>query len=307
MAVDLAAKLRVTSAALGCVTRKDLCARFRAVNAATHFDLERSHKWMQGKAEPRASGMYDDWARILGTTRPPAWIATCTLAAFIDEVAQLLQADPAALHRAARSRAQDDAPPMRAGPARTQIEGSYACYSPAWSPYFQGQLIRGALRIAHGRRREMLLTYSERLRIGIASFEGVARINHRTLSAHLLDAAEEYPLFLCLYLPGAPATALSGIMSGSTVLAQDTCPTSSRFAAVRVPEGTPLDATNRYFEPVPGAIAADLAALGLPAAACPAVETAVRGVLGGSPVNQLPLSDHAALADAADRAYLEAV
>ena len=26
--------------------------------------------------------------------------------------------------------------------------GSFACYSPAWSPYAQGKLIRGSLRIA---------------------------------------------------------------------------------------------------------------------------------------------------------------
>jgi hypothetical protein len=35
----LAQKLSVTAALLGCATRKELCARFRAVNPATEFDL----------------------------------------------------------------------------------------------------------------------------------------------------------------------------------------------------------------------------------------------------------------------------
>ncbi len=304
MAVDLPAKLRVTSAALGCVTRKDLCARFRLVNAATHFDLERSHKWMQGKAEPRSSTIYEDWAQVLGTARPPAWISACTLSAFVEEVARLFEADPATLRRAAGPAAQDPVPTGPAGQGHGQT-GLYACYSPAWSPHFQGQLIRGGLRITQGRRREMLAIYTERLSIGSVSFQGVARQGHRTLTAHLLDAEEEYPLFLCLYLSGAPASALGGIMSGSTVLAQDSCPTSCRFAAVRVPEAAPLEATNRYLQPAEGAIAADLAALGLPASACPAIEAAVRILLDGAPVNQVPISAQARLAQAADPAYLE--
>ncbi len=52
---ELALKLRLTSAALGCHGRKELCARFRAANPHTHFDLERSHKWMQGRATPPLS------------------------------------------------------------------------------------------------------------------------------------------------------------------------------------------------------------------------------------------------------------
>ena len=39
---ELAAKLRLTAAALGCTTHKDLCGRFSALNPATEFDLERS-------------------------------------------------------------------------------------------------------------------------------------------------------------------------------------------------------------------------------------------------------------------------
>ncbi len=53
MTVAFATKLRLTAAVLGCRGRKEFCARFRAVNPGTHFDLDRSHKWLQGRALPR--------------------------------------------------------------------------------------------------------------------------------------------------------------------------------------------------------------------------------------------------------------
>ena len=66
MAHELPAKLRVTMALLGCNSRKELCARFREVNPRTEFDLERSHKWLQGRAKPRTAQVYEDWTRLLG-------------------------------------------------------------------------------------------------------------------------------------------------------------------------------------------------------------------------------------------------
>ena len=50
MTQEFAIKLRLTAALLGCGTHKDLCARFRAVNPSTGFDLTRSEKWLQGRA-----------------------------------------------------------------------------------------------------------------------------------------------------------------------------------------------------------------------------------------------------------------
>jgi len=47
-------KLSITAAILNCATRKELCARFRNVNPATEFELERSYKWLQGRALPRS-------------------------------------------------------------------------------------------------------------------------------------------------------------------------------------------------------------------------------------------------------------
>src|SRR5215468_8636538 len=81
---DFAAKLRITAAALGCASQKDLCAQFLRVNPGTTFDLERSYKWMQGRALPRSAQLYDDWALLLGTERSPAYLQSCTLDDFLE-------------------------------------------------------------------------------------------------------------------------------------------------------------------------------------------------------------------------------
>jgi hypothetical protein len=87
--VDFAARLRITALALGCATKKDLCARFQAANPQTQCDLDRLHKWTQGRALPRSAQVYEDWAKVLGTTRTGAWLATCAMDSFLAEVSAL--------------------------------------------------------------------------------------------------------------------------------------------------------------------------------------------------------------------------
>lgn len=77
-------KLRITAALLGCASQKDLCIRFHEVNPGTTFDLERSYKWMLGRALPRASRVYEDWATLLGTNSPIANLQSCTVDEFLD-------------------------------------------------------------------------------------------------------------------------------------------------------------------------------------------------------------------------------
>jgi hypothetical protein len=103
---DLAIKLRLTSAVPGCGGRKDLCARFRAANPATHFDLERSHKWLQGRAVPRSATVYEDWAKVIGTQKPGSWIAGCSVEAFLEELCVLFDADAGALKRLVEARSR---------------------------------------------------------------------------------------------------------------------------------------------------------------------------------------------------------
>jgi len=60
MVRDFGLKLRITAAVLGCASQKDLCARFHEVNPATIFELDRSYKWMQGRALRRSVWLYED-------------------------------------------------------------------------------------------------------------------------------------------------------------------------------------------------------------------------------------------------------
>jgi hypothetical protein len=300
---ELAAKLRVTAAALRCATRKELSARFRAVNPATPFDLDRSHKWLQGRARPRGSQLYEDWARVLGTARPAAWLAACTVDAFIEEVVRLLDADPALLRRAALAAGR---PAPAAEPEAPALpEGLFACYSLAWSPYFAGQLIRGSLVLGPGARGQPEARYAEAGPEGPVCFVGTALAAPRTLNM-LLAAPGMAPVFLCLHRPGVPAAGLCGLLAGSALLAEDQRPTASRFAAIRVPDGAPLAATNRYLPADRASVAADLAALGLAGAAVAEVAAAVCEVVLGARLDDVAAAAQTRLGEAAARLWLGA-
>ncbi len=77
----------MAAAALGCNSRKELCARFRGVNQATQCDLDRLNKWVQGRSLPRAISVYADLAAVIGTPNPGRWVADCSLEEFAAELA----------------------------------------------------------------------------------------------------------------------------------------------------------------------------------------------------------------------------
>lgn len=304
--LDLAAKLRLTAELLGCAGRKDLCARFRAANPATQFDLERAHKWLQGKALPRSASVYDDWAKVLGTSRSGAWLAACTLDAFLQEVCALYNADPIALMRQAEMRHGEAATSVpRSRNSEDYLCGNYACYSSAWSPYYRGHLIRGALLIEPAQRGTGLsATYTESLFREPAAFSGPVILAGRTLHLHVREASGMPPLFITLIRPGPPASALCGVMSGATVVGPEPQPSMTRMAVIRVPE--PADSSNRYLQPAPNAIAEDLLALGLrldnPSETDALLRDLLIGARGG--FDQVIEADQVRLVSALDRAYL---
>lgn len=308
-----AEKLRLTAAVLGCTTRKDLCARFRAVNPLTLVDVERANKWLQGRALPRSHGVYEDWAKLIGTPRPASWLAACTVEAFLEELARLFGVDPAALRaRAARSgRAMARAPaavlPAAAGAAH--LHGHYACYSWAWSPYFRGRLIRGALHLRPGAPGTLRADYTEQVMGRAALFAGDVVVGARSLQLSLRGTGEtEMALFVALFLPGPPASAMCGMMAGTSLVAPDPQPSSTRFVALRVPASP--QATNRYLEP-DESIAADLAAQGLRLGDAVALDTLLAATLAGPDgrrpgMDLIAASEQTRLAEALDPLHLDA-
>jgi hypothetical protein len=311
MESDFATKLRLTAAVLGCPGRKELCVRFRAANPATHFDLERSHKWLQGRALPRFAQVYEDWAKVLGTSRSGAWLASCTVDAFLDELCALYNADPEALRLRAQADEKDGPMPgsSRRDRAVGYLYGTYACYSMAWSPYYQGQIIRGALLLQPGGRTAPLTArYTEALLGKSVRFEGDAWTAGRTLHLLVSSAEHDMPLFITLLLPGPPATALFGIMSGATIVGVEPRPSATRIAVIRVPASA--STSNRYMAPDAAAIADDLAALGLSLSEPSAAGIMIRDFLGGDSndgLTQVSASEQERLASVLDVAYLDVV
>ncbi|MGH7213056.1 MAG: hypothetical protein ACREF1_16540 [Acetobacteraceae bacterium] len=305
---DLAIKLHLAAAALGCHGRKELCVRFRNVNPDTHFDLERSHKWLQGRATPRYPHVYDDWARVLGSDRPGAWLASCSMDAFLAEVCALHGSDPAALLR----RAQSQMPPTRDVTQRKDafdlyLRGTYVCYSLAWSPYYPGHMIGGELTLGPDQTRSALTAiYTEALLARVARFDGELLLAGRMLHVLVRESTAGSPLFMSLFLPGPPASVLCGVMSGTAVVGPEARPSATRMVAVRVPRSGGV--SSGYFLPTAGAISADLLAHGLPLVDPDGVDALIRSVLasqtpGGA--DQVPASEQAQLAAALDRSYLQ--
>jgi hypothetical protein len=106
--------------------------------------------------------------------RSGTWLAACSTEAFLDEVCALFSADRAQVTAAAAAFGGDAWAAVGAADAADPVCGRYAAYSWAWSPYRRGQLIRGLLRIAPGKRGRLDAVYSEALPNGVLEFRGEA-------------------------------------------------------------------------------------------------------------------------------------
>jgi hypothetical protein len=294
MVRDFGAKLRITAAALGCAAQKDLCARFRAVNPGTTFELERSYKWMQARALPRSVRLYEDWAAVLGTGASVGWLQSCTVDEFLDLVCDRHQVSRDTLTARAGivvGTPADEIPAARAHGARIEwpryhyLAGTYAWYANPWSSSLQGKIIRGALVIAATAKGEPELRattiYSGPTALGRVELSGPVRVN-RSICLDLIDAGEEFRVSMCLFVPGALASVLAGVASGATWFDADPRPAASRIVLVRIPGATAaeLAASNSYVDATQP-LSGDLAALGIPAGALAEVDALLAGFLGG--------------------------
>lgn len=314
IARDIDRKLCLTAALLGAVSRKDLALAFHRANPATSFDVERAHKWLQGRARPRDQALYDDWAKVLGLELPGGWIADCDVEEFLDRLCAGGAQDRAALWRRAEAfggvapRAPEEPGPQR------ELAGLYVCYSHAWSPYFAGRLIRGVLEIKPAPNGQGALgtgtlgaTYNEAFLTGRLVAAGA--VSASRLAVHLdLRATDGAARFLCcLFPPTPPASVLAGFMCGVTVLGPEPRPSVTRIVMVRLPRADPcvLDA-DPYL--APGAsVAADLARFGAALQAPCRADRKIAAFLAGNSLpglDQLPPEDYHALVELFDREWI---
>ena len=303
MARDIDRKLRLTAALLGAVTRKDLAAAFRRVNPATPFDVERAHKWLQGRARPREPQLYEDWARLLDLGHPGQWIAECDIEAFLDAICTRHQRDRDALRRQIGDSDASPGPQQERSPP---LAGTYACYSHAWSPYFRGRLIRGELSIAPG-AQGLAATYAEVLPTGRVLLEGLVDVGNRVVTINVRERGGDSHFVFCLFLPRPPASLLTGLMCGATIIGPDAQPSVTRIAVVRLPEPSErLRRAEAYLPPDPS-VAHDLATLGLRITDPAVVDRQLMDFLRGSGeagLDQLSVASHRALAELFDRNWL---
>jgi len=304
VAVAFAAKLRMAAVALGCNSRKEFCARFRSVNRATQCDLDRLNKWMQGRSLPRAGSVYADLAAVIGTAKSGRWVSESSLEDFAAELISLTGVDAAAL--AIPDNLSRRNHPLLVGlfGGVATLGGAFAAYSPAWSPHFRGRLIRGALRLTSNRSGALIGTYTESLVGRDVRLTAEAWIGGRSMHFVLREPEGEVPLFISLQVPGPPASVLCGVMSGMAFVSHEPLPSASRIVFIRVPDTPRIDGTNRYFDPAPGAIAADLVDLGFDIPEADRLDAFARGFLSAGP-NQVTAQDQATFASMLDGQHLD--
>lgn len=296
---DLPEKLRATLTLLGLGGQKELCAAFRRINPATDFDLDRSYKWMQGRTLPRSPRVYEDWALVLGLERPGSWLAVCSLEEFLDAAATRHPA--AALERAATPQAQ----PL----PEAYLLGHYASYSHAQSPYYRGRLIRGSLVVEPAARRAegLVATYAQSLVMGAVFATGPVLSLGGSLCLDLrMTSAGVAPVFLSLFHPTPPGSALAGMMCATTAIdPAGQPPYATRIVLLRLRPGQRPEASNRYLEAGATSLPADLAQLGLPGAElAPLLRECLEGSPGAPGSDRMPAAACTALVAACDRHWL---
>lgn len=304
-------KLRLTAALVGATTAKDLARAFHRVNPSTSFDVGRAAKWLQGRAHPREQALYDDWASILGLDQPLAWLLESELDVFTTALSSRhgVPADVLAGRAAAfggRGQAVHPVAGTPAGPA--YLCGSYVCYRHAFSPYYQGRVLRASLSIEAGRSRDLTARYQESLPTGPVRTVGTAAAAGGSLFIDVVSpSTRNERVFVSLFMPQPPASCLAGIYCSTTLISPHAQPAASRILAIRVPIGrAAVDDRNRYLE-AGESIAGDLAACGMQIADLNALERMLNRFLRGSPgggVDQIATADHDELVAMFDRVWI---
>lgn len=273
----LALKLRLTSLALGCSTHKELCARFAASNRTTLFVPQNAYKWLSGKAVPRASSVYEDWARVLGGMLTAPFLASSSFDEFHDAISTQFAVPETALS-ALRSEAglRSGSPPAltvvessvagRSGlrPGEHWLEGVYLAISPAWSRVEAGRLIIGTVAIHADAMQRLQISYSENLFNRQVRMSGQLLSDGRTAQSALACSYTQRLFLLALNLPTLPANLIGGILSGAAVHDPDARAAACRILLLRAHGGQAQDLVARtgYLDADGALVESELAALG---------------------------------------------
>ena len=272
---QLAMKLQLTAAALGCTTGKELCGRFAAVNPATAFTVENAYKWMRGKARPRLSSVYDDWAAVLGLGLSPQFLATASFEALAEALKPHVFLSDETIAEIAGGAARTEPEAAQAGASwRSEhiLVGRYLAISPAWASTRRGSLIAGPVDITARPGGTLALSYREHLFGQTVEMSGRLAADGRTAQCTLTCSSTGRLFYFALIVPAPPGSLVGGLFCGNALHDPDARPTACRIVFVRdrALGAEALEARARYIDADAAALAAELAALGYGEAAAAA-------------------------------------
>ena len=222
-------KLQLTSLALGCSTSKELCARFAAVNPETAFTTQNAYKWVRGKATPRLSSVYEDWARILGGGLAASFVAASSFDEFAQMIGRHFPVPDSALTKLRQDHPPTPAPATAPTPptdtaARPSswrpnqwLAGHYLAVSLSWSQLKTGHLILGRVDIAPGDGGDFAIEYTESLFGQDITMAGQMLCDGRTAQAALRCSLSLRLYFFSLRAPTPPANIIGGLLSGAAL------------------------------------------------------------------------------------------
>jgi hypothetical protein len=190
------------------------------------------------------------------------------------------------------------------------VEGAYACYCYAFTPYFPGWLIRSSVLVGPGLGGRSM-AYSQNMPPSPLRFAGDVTFHGRGTQVALRQTAGgDTRVHMALFGPAPPATVLAGILCGAAVVTPEPEPSAARLVLIRLPGPSPaFDALNAAFLPE-DSIAADLAVAGLRFSDRDEVDRRVKGFLPARPrhgIEQVAAAEYRELVEYFNREHFARV
>lgn len=245
--VDIARKLELTSIALGCLTRKELCAAFNRVNPNTVMSLQNCYNWQSGRAVPRNFSLFEDWAAAVGLGEGPHFIMSSSLDEFARAIGAKFALPDGLLESFGRPPIAEPAP---AALPRTEVapavwrngallRGRFLALSQSWSPAQQGRLVVGVIDLDIDGDGGLSAHYCENVLGRMVAFGGSGLEDGKTAQVTLRCEANGATFLMALHLPPLPGNLAGGILAGNALYDPNAEPTASPILLLRNHELAP--------------------------------------------------------------------
>ena len=236
--IDIARKLELTSIALGCLTRKELCAAFERVNPNTVMTLQNSYNWQSGRSSPRNFGLFEDWAAALGLAEGPHFIMTSSLEEFVRVLGERFSLPGQLLESFGQPPLATTvpAPDNEVGAAWRNgalLRGSFMALSRSWSPTQRGRLLCGSIAFDVQPGGGLTADYRENVLGRLIGFTGGGTEDGRTGQVTLKCDVNGASFFMAFHLPSVPGNLAGGVFAGNALYDPNSEPTASAILLLR--------------------------------------------------------------------------